>query len=168
MTKEKLKQYNVVLIDFDWFLCEIENELIDALYDSKLLDDKEFHNPDTKKTIAYFLIKKITQRLFSQSEKCVFLVKPEMAHTSSEILKHFNNYKLRRLFLTLFRFLVKNRFNVFVFLNKSYSDEENSGLLDIPEIRDFIDIHVQKTTKKLSIDNDTVHKLFEKLCKKLK
>ena len=168
MTKTTLKQYNVILCDFDWFISKIETELINALFDCKLLDDKEFSNNDTKKTIQYFIIKKIITFLCTEKEKCVFLIKPEIFHTTSELLTFFNNTKLRREMMKLFNFLIKNRYNVFVFLNKSYSEDEENDFLEIPEIRDFVDLHIEKTTKKIFIDSDTPHKLFNKLCKKYK
>ena len=168
MTKESQKNFSVLLCDFDWFLEQIESELINVLYDSKLLDDFEMKNPDTKKTLYYVLLKKTIEKVYSHSEKCVFLVKPEIIHASSELLTHFNNVKLRRLIMTLFKFMIKNKFNVFVFMTKSYSEKENGNLIEHPEVRDFLDLHVEKTGKKIGLKSDTIHLLFEKLCKKIK
>ena len=160
--------YSVVLCDFDWFVKENEKKLIDSLYDLKLLDDFELREADTKKTIVYFLLKNLIGKITSETGKCVFLVKPEILHVSCSLLRHYNNQKLRRLLIGMVKFLVKNKFNVFVFLTKSYSNEEYANLLEMPEVRDFIDIHVERTAKKLSIGENTALKLFEKLSKKNK
>ena len=168
MTKENQKNFSILLCDFDWFLQQIETELINVLYDSKLLDDFEMKNPDTKKTLYYVLLKKIIEKVYSHPEKCVILVKPEIVHSTSELLAYYNNVKLRRLIMTLFKFMIKNKFNVFVFMTKSYSEKENANLIEHPEVRDFLDLHVEKTGKRIGLKSDTVHLLFEKLCKKIK
>ncbi len=168
MTNINLKEYNTKIYDFEWFFLSYEKELLDELYDLKLLDDKKLSNIDTKKVFHKFLIEKIIETLHKSDNKIVFIIKPEIISSNREIYKYFSPQKIRKEFMTLITFLVKNKFNIFIFMKKSYSNIENTLDLTSPDVRDFIDLYIVKSEKKLFSKIYTINSLTNKIFKQIK
>jgi len=168
MTNINIPEYNVKIYDFEWFFLTFEKEILDALYDIKLLDDKNLKNIDTRKTIHSVCIKNIVEKLHKSQKKIIFLVKPEIISQNAEILRHYNPSKIRRELMFLIKFLNKNKFNVFVFLKKSFVNLYGTLDMSSPDIRDFLDIHILNSNKKLFSKVSTINSLTTKLCKTIR
>lgn len=162
-----LKQYNTYLEDFEWFFLSKETELVNSLYDAKLLDDNFIKNIDTKKIFHQFLIKNTISRIHGHPEKHIFLVKPEIISDVCEVCRYFDKRALRREFMIFFKFMVKNKFNIYVFMKKSYSDVEDIFNLESPDVKDFLEINIIKSRKLLFSKKETVDSLVGKIHRKI-
>jgi len=165
MTSLNLNYYNTKIYDFEWFFLTFQKTLLDELYDLKLLSDRDLKNIDTKKVFHKIAIEHILSRLHETPEKVIFLIKPEIISAHSEIFQYFDDRKIRKEFMTLFKFLRKNKFNVFIFLKKSFVVMEHTLDINSPDIRDFLDIHILKTDKKLFSKVPTRNSLTKKMFK---
>jgi hypothetical protein len=167
MTSINLKAYNTKIFDFEWFFLSHEKELLDQLYDVKLIQDKTLKNIDTKKIFHKFLIEKILETVHNSDKKVVFIIKPEIICNNREIFKYFDKRKIRKEFINLIKFLVKNKFNIFIFMKKSYSNIENTLDITSPDVRDFIDLYIVKSEKKLFSKIYTINSLTNKMFKQI-
>lgn len=168
MTNINLKEYNTQIFDFEWFFLLHEKDLLNKLYDLKLIDDKFFRNIDTKKVVYTFLLEEIINLLNNSNSKIIFIVKPEIFSNRLEFFNFYDKDKFRKHIIILFKFLIKNKFNIFIFMKKSFIDIEN--ILDItsPEIKDFLDVHIVNSDKKLFSKIYTINGLKNKLFKLIK
>ena len=124
-------------------------------------------NIDTKKVFHRILIERIIEDIHESSHKVVFIIKPEILSFNREIFKYFNENSVRKEFMKLFKFLIKNKFNIFIFMKKSYSQLDSTLDLYSPDVRDFLDTHIINSNKQLFSKIYTVNSLTKKIFKQI-
>lgn len=168
MANDSKKFFGIEILDFKKFFKENEIQLINQLYENKLLDDKKLKNPDTKKLILFHLLKNTIEFVSNSTEKAIFLISPEIISLESEILKYIDYKKLKKVFLLLFKGLKKNKYDFFILLSKSISEYDEKNILNDSEIKSFLDVNCSKSGKKSRLKTEKIKSLFNKIAPLIK